>query len=162
MRFHRQNESGTEKPHVSKKRETWGTHYYLIFRPPGCSGCKLQTWATRQSKDDWNERIAAHRPPPQKPNSLQILQDINNLMMGMVPYKAPIARGLDGKVHNIPDHIPDDWTHEDLELAKGELEESIKARNGEANKLGEDGPHREQIRKEEHLLRQVNKKLSGS
>jgi RHS repeat-associated protein len=113
--------------------------------------------------DRWNKRIDAHRPPPQKQDeNLQFLQNINNLMLGLVPYKAPIARTLDGKVHDVPDHVPDDWTHEDLELAKGELEGSIKARNAEANKLGEDGPHRDQIRKEEHLLRQVNKKPSGS
>jgi hypothetical protein len=83
-------------------------------------------------------------------------------MMGMVPYRAPLARTADGKLHNVPDHVPESWTKEDLEIAQHELEESIKFRKEEGGRLGEDGPHRDQIRKEEHLLRQVNKKLSGS
>jgi RHS repeat-associated protein len=112
----------------------------------------------------WNQRIDAHKPPPQKgDDNLQFLQNINNLMMGMVPYKAPLARDISGRIHqDIPDHVPDDWTQQDLETAKSELEESIKQRNVEQSKYGEDGGHREQIRQEEHLLRQVEKKLSGS
>jgi len=35
--------------------------------------------------NNWNQRIAAHQPPPQQNNPLQALQDINNVMMGLVP-----------------------------------------------------------------------------
>ena len=35
--------------------------------------------------NNWNQRIAAHQPPPQQtPNNEQALQDLNNVMMGMV------------------------------------------------------------------------------
>jgi RHS repeat-associated protein len=32
-----------------------------------------------------NHNVEAHRPPPQKPNGTEALQDINNIMMGLVP-----------------------------------------------------------------------------
>jgi len=35
--------------------------------------------------NDWNRRIDAHRPPPQRPSTLDPLQYINNIMMGAVP-----------------------------------------------------------------------------
>ena len=131
--------------------------------PPSTSWQEFLSW--RQNFiNDWNKRIDAHRPPPQKQDeNLQLLQNINNLMMGMVPYKAPIARDATGKVHgDIPDHVPDNWSKEDLEMARDELQDSIKQRNAEQSKYGEEGGHRERIRREEHLLRQVEKKLGGS
>ena len=84
-------------------------------------------------------------------------------MLGLVPYSAPMARDATGRIHeDIPDHVPDNWTKENLEMARDELRESIKQRNAEQSKYGEEGGHRERIRREEHLLRQVEKKLGGS
>ena|SRR6185437_15141558 len=97
------------------------------------------------------------------PSNLDPLQLLNNLMIGGMLVKEPLVRDLTGKVHgDIPDHVPNDWTHEDLEEAQHELQESVKQRNMEQSKYGEEGGHRERIRREEHLLRQINKKLSGS
>lgn len=39
-------------------------------------------WHRRQFINQTNRRINAHRPPPQKPNGTEALQDINNIMMG--------------------------------------------------------------------------------
>jgi hypothetical protein len=131
--------------------------------PPSSSWQQFLSW--RQNFiNDWNKRIDAHRPPPQKQDDYnQFLQNINNLMMGMVPYKAPIARDATGKIHgDIPDHVPDNWTKEDLEQAQQELQDSIKQRNAEQSQYGEEGGHRERIRQEEQLLQQVEKKLGGS
>ena len=43
----------------------------------------LRKWWRRSILDKWKQRIAAHQAPPQKPSNLQVLQDINNLMMGV-------------------------------------------------------------------------------
>jgi RHS repeat-associated protein len=133
-------------------------------RPPSPSlWQQFMSWR-QQFKDNWDKRIEAHRPPPQKrDDNLQVLQDINNLMMGMVPVTEPLFRDVTGKIHgDLPDHVPDNWSREDLEQVKQELQDSIKQRNAEQSKYGEEGGHRERIRREEQLLRQVNKKLSGS
>jgi hypothetical protein len=113
---------------------------------------------------EWEKRIQANKPPAQKQDpGLEWLQNVNNVMMGMVPYKAPLVRDATGRIHqDIPDHVPEDWTKEDLEMARDELQQSLKQRNAEQSKYGEEGGHRERIRREEHLLRQVEKKLSGS
>jgi hypothetical protein len=75
----------------------------------------------------------------------------------------PLVRDATGRVHgDIPGSVPEGWTRDDLQTAKGELEESIKTRKANADKYGEDGGHRERLRREEQFLRQVNKKLSGS
>ena len=63
---------------------------------------------------------------------------------------------------DLPDQVPDSWTKEDLEFARDELKESIKTRNQEAAQKGEDPGHRERIRREEQMLRAVEKKLGGS
>jgi hypothetical protein len=47
---------------------------------------------------------------------------------------------------NDPEHVPDNWTKEDLEQAQHELQESIKARKAEQSQYGEEGGHRERIR----------------
>jgi hypothetical protein len=83
----------------------------------------------------------------------------------VVPVPGPEVpvRDTTGKVHtDLPDHVPDNWTKEDLETAKDELRESINRRSQEQAQKGEDPGHRERIRREEQLLRQVEKKLSGS
>jgi len=68
-----------------------------------------------------------------------------------------------GKVHGpIPDYIPASWTREELEELEVDLERSIARRQSEQVALGEEGGHRERIRQEERLLRQIQKKLSGS
>jgi RHS repeat-associated protein len=68
-----------------------------------------------------------------------------------------------GKVHGpIPDTIPEDAKEEKLKELKEDLEKSIVVRKQEQTRLGEDGPHRDRIRREEILLRQIKKRLSGS
>jgi hypothetical protein len=75
---------------------------------------------------------------------------------------APV-RDETGKVHgDLPDYVPDNWTDEDVEVGIEELEKSIDFRKQEQLRLGEHGPHRERIRQEEKLLRQLRKKQSGS
>jgi RHS repeat-associated protein len=74
-----------------------------------------------------------------------------------------LGRDGTGKIHgDIPDHVPDNWTDEQLEEARDELRQSIQRRKDEMQQLGEEGGHRERLRQEEQLLRQVEKKLSGS
>jgi RHS repeat-associated protein len=74
-----------------------------------------------------------------------------------------LSRDATGKIHgDIPDQVPDNWTKEELKETESELKESIQRRKGEQQQLGEEGGHRERIRREEQLLRQVQKKLSGS
>jgi len=74
-----------------------------------------------------------------------------------------LSRDATGKIHgDIPDHVPDNWTKEELKETESELKESIQKRKTEQQQLGEEGGHRERIRREEQLLRQVQKKLSGS
>ena len=74
-----------------------------------------------------------------------------------------LSRDATGKIHgDIPDHVPENWTKEQLEETESELQESIKQREAEQQQLGEEGGHRERLRQEEQLLRQVQKKLSGS
>ncbi len=57
---------------------------------------------------------------------------------------------------------PSTGATEQLEELETDLEESIQTRKDEQQRLGEDSPHRERIRQEEQLLRQIQKKLSGS
>jgi RHS repeat-associated protein len=69
----------------------------------------------------------------------------------------------DGKVHGeIPPYLPPGWTRADLKDLKSDLETSIATRKAQQNQLGEDPAHRARIADEERLLRQVDKKLSGS
>jgi hypothetical protein len=71
-----------------------------------------------------------------------------------------------GKVHTgpegLPDHVPDDWTPEDLEQLESDLQQSIQTRQQEQIVLGEEPGHRARINEEIQLLRQVQKRLSGS
>ncbi|MFZ0869009.1 MAG: RHS repeat-associated core domain-containing protein [Candidatus Sulfotelmatobacter sp.] len=140
-----------------------GTAVVGAITPPGSGLLQQASDSWQNFKTDWQLRIDANKPPPQKPSNLDPLQYINNIMLGLVPYSAPMARDATGRIHeDIPDHVPDNWTKEDLEMARDELRESIKQRNAEQSKYGEEGGHRERIRREEHLLRQVEKKLGGS
>ena len=68
-----------------------------------------------------------------------------------------------GKLHGaLPGHVPGNWTSGQLEELAGDLRSSISTRKLEQARLGEHGPHRRRIFEEERLLRQVEKKLSGS
>jgi uncharacterized protein YukE len=91
----------------------------------------------------------------------------------LVNYDTDLPR-LDGsgKLHMpnrddpLPGFVPPDWTREDLEQVESDLKGSITKRQDEMVRLGEDtsrGPaHRARINEEIRLLRQVQKKLSGS
>lgn len=72
-----------------------------------------------------------------------------------------------GKVHtppgeDLPGHIPGDWTTEDLEQLESDLQVSIARRQQEQIDLGEEPRHRTRINDEIRLLRQIQKRLSGS
>jgi RHS repeat-associated protein len=42
--------------------------------------------------------------------------------VGSLPYGTPLSRDMTGKIHgDLPDHVPDNWKKEDLELARDEL-----------------------------------------
>ena len=134
-------------------------------------GTRFMNWRQQQA-NAWNARIAAHAPPtPPKSNGLSA-EDVAQVMMGVVGatrirIKGPsssniLSRDATGKIHgDIPDHVPDGWNQEQLETAKGELEESIQQRANEQTQYGEDGPHRARMQQEENLLKQVNTKLNG-
>jgi len=91
----------------------------------------------------------------------------------LVNYDSDLPR-LDGsgKLHMpvredpLPGYVPPNWTREDLEQVEDDLKASIANRQDEMVDLGEDtrrGPaHRARINEEIRLLRQVQKKLSGS
>ena len=68
-----------------------------------------------------------------------------------------------GKAHTrdqtLPDHVPESWNREMLDDAARTLRKSIRARQDEAKRLGEDPGHRNRIRDEERLLRQINTAL---
>ena len=65
-----------------------------------------------------------------------------------------IERGLAGALKDVP--------RERLGEFAEDLESSIKVRKAEQKRLGEDGPHRARIGREESLWRQVQKLLGGS
>lgn len=68
-----------------------------------------------------------------------------------------------GKVHGeLPDYVPSSWRRSELEELAHDLRGSVRARQNEQQRLGEDGPHRGRIGEELQLLRQIEKVLSGS
>jgi len=74
-----------------------------------------------------------------------------------------IARDASGKVHqNLPRFVPRSWTRDQLKEAAYELRRSIEFRSREMSRFGEDAGHRFRIGQELRLLRQIEKKLSGS
>jgi len=69
----------------------------------------------------------------------------------------------DGKVHgNIPESVPGDWTQGTLDDLASDLRLSTRTRQEEQVRMGEDPAHRLRISQEQRLLRQVEKRLSGS
>ncbi len=66
-----------------------------------------------------------------------------------------------GKVHGEVPPYPQ-GTIEELEEAEVNVENSIETRKAEQKLLGEDGAHRDRLRQEERLLRQIRKLLSGT
>ncbi len=74
----------------------------------------------------------------------------------------PVLDGT-GKVHGpLPSSIPKSWSHSMLRELAADLRISIGTRRREMRRLGEDGPHRRRLQQEERLLRQIEKRLSGS
>ena len=74
-----------------------------------------------------------------------------------------LEKDASGKAHgHLPSYPNPGWTDEDLEQVAEDLRESIAQRNREQGELGEDPEHRNRINEEEQLLRQIEKKLSGS
>jgi RHS repeat-associated protein len=72
-------------------------------------------------------------------------------------------RDRTGKMHDpLPDHVPEDWSPDDMEDVERELEESIKRRAGEQEDLGEDPAHRQKIEEERDFLRRVQKALEDA
>ncbi|HEX4115159.1 MAG TPA: RHS repeat-associated core domain-containing protein [Solirubrobacteraceae bacterium] len=68
-----------------------------------------------------------------------------------------------GRVHgDIPNYPNPEWTEEDLEQVAEDLRDSIGQRKQEQIDLGEESGHRNTINEQEKLLRQIEKKLSGS
>ena len=86
----------------------------------------------------------------------------------LVNYDADDLPRLDGtgKIHTgpegLPDYVPPDWTPADLQQIQEDLAKSIETRQQEQIDLGEEPGHRARINAELRLLRQVQKKLSGS
>jgi RHS repeat-associated protein len=68
-----------------------------------------------------------------------------------------------GRVHgDIPNYPNPEWTEEDLEQVAEDLRDSIGQRKQEQIDLGEESGHRNTINEQEKLLRQIEKRLSGS
>ena len=68
---------------------------------------------------------------------------------------------LGGRIDDIS-HIPDNWTRANLEQLADDLRQSLQVRHDELRRLGEDAGHMRRINQETRLLRQVEKRLSGS
>ena len=49
---------------------------------------RFQNW-NKKNNDEWNKRNAAHQPPPQARNKENLLNDINDVAMGMIPTTSP-------------------------------------------------------------------------
>jgi hypothetical protein len=74
------------------------------------------------------------------------------------------ARDGTGKVHgdaDLPEVVPDGWTGDDIDHAIDEITKSIEERKREQERLGEHGPHRERIRREEEFLRRLRQRRSN-
>jgi len=74
------------------------------------------------------------------------------------------GRDATGKIHtqdvDLPDHVPSNWTRDDIEEAIGEFEGSIAVRKEEMAQLGEEGQHRRRLQSEETFLRKLRRKLA--
>jgi RHS repeat-associated protein len=72
-----------------------GTAVVGAITPPGSGLVQQASDSWQNFKTDWQLRIDANRPPPQKPSNLDALQYINNIMMGLVPLSP--SRGSTGR-----------------------------------------------------------------
>lgn len=72
-----------------------GTAVVGAITPPGSGLLQQASDSWQNFKTDWQLRIDANRPPPQKPSNLDALQYINNIMMGLVPLSP--SRGSTGR-----------------------------------------------------------------
>jgi hypothetical protein len=95
--------------------------------------------------DSWGVMYTAENPaPPLEVHMEESVPDVDET----------------GKFHgDIPEDVPSDWTKDDLEDAEAALEESIRTRTDEQNRLGEHGPHRRRIREEQEFLRWIRNRL---
>jgi hypothetical protein len=86
----------------------------------------------------------------------------------LVDYHADDLPRLDGtgKIHTgpegLPRFVPSHWTREKLQEYREDLKRSIQTRQQEQIDKGEERGHRARINEELRLLRQVDRKLSGS
>jgi RHS repeat-associated protein len=68
-----------------------------------------------------------------------------------------------GRVHgDIPSYPNPEWTEEDLEQVAEDLRDSIEQRKQNLGEGGEEPGHRNKLGEQERLLRQIEKRLSGS
>jgi RHS repeat-associated protein len=68
-----------------------------------------------------------------------------------------------GRVHgDIPNYPNPEWTEEDLEQVAEDLRDSIEQRRQNLNDEGEEPGHRNKLGEQERLLKQIEKRLSGS
>ena len=75
--------------------------------------------------------------------------------------------GLDatGKIHtagDLPNYVPSNWTTEQLQQLESDLQQSIETRQQGLQDLGEEAAHMRRLQEEIRLLRQVQKRLSGT
>jgi hypothetical protein len=75
----------------------------------------FRNWYDKMASD-WNKRIEAHRPPPQKQNGMETFQDINNLMMGVqaVPYSPKFGFQGGAKARQAIKELMQPGTHETI------------------------------------------------
>jgi RHS repeat-associated protein len=85
------------------------------------------------------------------------------LVAGVAPNLEPLTVDVLGKIHDpLPDHVPDNWSRDQLEEARDALKQSIKTRLDEAADFdGIDAGHMARVRQEQQLLREVEGKLGS-
>jgi RHS repeat-associated protein len=78
---------------------------------------------------------------------------------GKFPHVPELDRS--GRVHGeIPSYVPENWTREQQEDLQRDLETSLRNRQLDQLRFGEDPGHRERMRIEQILLRQILKRLT--
>jgi RHS repeat-associated protein len=84
--------SGSVNFNYTDENGNAGVWSILGVSPISLSDQISNSWQDFQNR--WEQRIEAHRAPPQKPSNLDPLQYINNIMLGLVPYT---SRGSTGR-----------------------------------------------------------------
>jgi len=88
---------------------------------------------------DWNKRIDAHRPPPQKQNGMEALQDINNLMIGVqaIPFSSKFGFQGGAKFRQALKELTQPGTHETIDgevPTRAEATEMIERAGGQVTR----------------------------